>query len=243
MILKDKIAIVTGAGRGIGKAIALEFANEGADVVITYNKNKDKAEGVRKEVEAFGRRSLAIKCDVRNAKEVEEMVGKAKKEFGRIDILVNNAGVMIKGDFQEMDDKIINETLDTNVKGIIHCTQNVLPIMKKQKYGKIVNLSSFVAFKNNTSSPIYAASKAAVVSLTRTLSREVAEDGITVNSVAPGPVDTEMVPRERMKYFIENTPMKRIARPEEIAKAVKFFASDDSAFVTGETLVVSGGMM
>ena len=245
MILKNKVAVITGGNRGIGRAIAIEFAKEGADVAITYNKNKALGEQVRQEIENIGRKGIAIKCDVSNKKEVEETVKEVLNKFERIDILVNNAGVLMRGELEEMDDRIINETLDTNVKGLIYCTQYVVPIMKKQKYGRIVNISSISAFTNNSSSAIYAGSKAAVLSITRILSKELAEHGITVNAIAPGPVETELMKsadKEKVRWYIENTPMKRIAKPEEVAKAVKFFASDDSSFVTGQTLIVSGGL-
>lgn len=244
MRLKNKAALITGGSRGIGASIAIEFAREGADVAITYNRNKEAAEKVKREIEKLGRKCVALQCDVRNKGEVAKMVGAVIIKFGKIDVLVNNAGVLLRGSLLDTDDKTWDETINTNLRGVFYCAKAAVPHMMKRKYGRIINISSVAAFSTRSSSAVYAASKAGVAALTRIWSRELAEHGITVNAIAPGPVDTDMMGAaspDVIKKYTENIPMKRLAKPEDIAKAALFFASDDSAYITGQVLIVSGG--
>ncbi|MBI2578883.1 MAG: 3-oxoacyl-ACP reductase FabG [Candidatus Aenigmarchaeota archaeon] len=246
MRLKNRVALVTGGSRGIGAAIAVEFAKEGSDVAITYNKNRELAEKVKREIEKSGRKCIAIKCDVKSKKEVSRTIAAVIEKLGRIDILVNNAGVLVRGSLLNTDDKTWDETINTNLRGVFYCAKAVVPHMMKRKYGRIVNISSVAAFSTRSSSAVYAASKAGVAALTRIWSRELAEHNITVNAIAPGPVDTDMMGSaspDLIKKYTENIPLKRLAKPEDIAKAALFFASDDNSYVTGQVLVVSGGSM
>lgn len=246
MRLKNKVALITGGSRGIGRAIALEFAKEGADVAITYNRSKEAADEVKKDLGKIGRKCIAVKCDVKSRTDVEKAVRTVLDKLGRVDILVNNAGVLVRGSLLETDDKTWDETINTNLRGVFYFTKAAAPHMMKQKHGRIVNISSVAAFTTHSSSAVYAASKAGVAALTRIWSRELAKHGITVNAVAPGPVDTDMLRSaspEVIKRYVESIPMKRLARPEDIARASLFFASEDSAYVTGQVLIVSGGSL
>lgn len=246
MRLKGKTALVTGGSRGIGAAIAAEFAREGADVAITYNKNREAAEEVRKNIEKTGRKCIALRCDVKNKADADKAVSAVISKLGGLDILVNNAGVLIRAGLLKTDDKIWDETINTNLRGVFYCTKAAVPHMIGNKYGRIVNISSVAAFSTQSSSAVYAASKAGVAALTRIWARELAEHGITVNGIAPGPVDTDMmasVAPDVLKHYTANIPMRRLARPGDIAKAALFFASEDSSYITGQVLIVSGGSM
>ena len=245
MKLKGKIALITGAGRGIGRAIALEFAKEGADIIINYNKSKEGAEEVKNEIEKIGQRAIIIKADVSKKEEVEEMVEKALDEFKGIDILVNNAGVISAAPLQELTEEDWNKIMDVNFKGVFLCSKIVSKIIMKQKSGKINNISSIYGSIFGAQYVMhYAASKAGVANMTKSLAQALAPN-IQVNSISPGNIDTEMTRHageDFIKKVIEKTPLKRLGKPEEIAKAAVFLASSDSDFITGLNLVVDGGL-
>ncbi|MBU0981060.1 glucose 1-dehydrogenase [Patescibacteria group bacterium] len=244
MRLKNKIAIITGASRGVGKATALLFAKEGAKIVVNYFSAEEKAKEVVSQILELGSEAIAVKCDVSNEDEVKNMIDQAVKKFGKVDILVNNAGIVFDATFAERTIDQWKKTFDTNVLGVFLCSRLASEPMKKNNHGKIINVSSTSGMNSfSTESMDYDASKAAVVALTRDLAKELAPS-IQVNSVAPGWIDTDMnvdLPEDYLKEEMEKIYLKRMAKPEEIAKAILFFASDDSDYVTGSTLVVDGG--
>lgn len=241
--LTDRVAIVTGAGQGIGREIALSLARNGAKVVVTDI--TDKRYKVVKEIEAMGAQGLPLKCDVSNREEVEKMVNKTIDAFKRIDVLVNNAGIFPFKSFTEMTEEEWNKVLNVNLKGVFHCTKAVLPKMIEQKYGKIINIASIAgAIIGFFDLAHYSASKAAIVGLTRSLALEVAQYGININAVAPGPIYTPGT-KELGKEIYEETrrtiPLGRWGLPKDIANLVVFLASDKASFITGQCLVIDGG--
>jgi 3-oxoacyl-[acyl-carrier protein] reductase len=250
MRFDGKVAVVTGASRGIGKATALALAREGCTVVVNYNRNQERAVEVVNAIKAEEGRGVAVRCDVSVRSEVEAMFKTAVDEFDQVDILVNNAGIAIMAPILETTDDIWDRTLDTNLKGVFLCTQTAARHMKPRKYGKIVNISSNsgfgIACQGETA---YAVSKAGVIQLTRSAALELGQYGINVNCVAPGAVDTEMLRGDLtdQKYaeLVESrkkiSSLGAIGKPEDIANAVLFFASDEARFITGRTLLVDGG--
>lgn len=243
--LEGKVAIVTGARRGIGRAIALKLAKEGASVVVT-DLSKDDCEAVVKEIKGLGSNGLAMKLDVTNEKDVKRVVESTKKKFGRIDILVNNAGIFIQEDLEKMDSSTINKIIDVNLKGAVSFIKQVIPIMKKQRYGKIINIASIAGFVSFEKSSIYCATKGAMVNMTRELAVELGKYRINVNGVAPGVIETKMTEgllkdKKTKSELLKNIPYGRTGKPEDIANAVAFLASDESEYITGETIVVDGG--
>ena len=245
MKLKGKVAIVTGAGRGIGRAIAKSFASEGAKVVINYSKSEKESESLAQEIKNSGGIALVVKADISQTNDVKELVKKTMDEFGRVDILVNNAGVLFPARFLDSTEEMWDTTIDVNLKGSYLCSKEVAQIMLDQKKGKIINLSSVCGLVQKTAlgNTPYVASKAGVIGLTRSLAINLGPT-INVNAIAPGVIDTDMVsffPPERMNAIIDETPVKRIGKPEEIAAAALFLASDDSDYITGEVITVSGG--
>jgi 3-oxoacyl-[acyl-carrier protein] reductase len=244
--LTGRVAIVTGASRGIGSAIARRLGQEGAKVVVNYNASSKQAEETQREIAEKGGESITFKGDVSNSREVKAMVEATMARFGRVDILVNNAGIIFRKKILESTEEDWDRTMDVNLKSVYLCSRAVAPIMIQQKRGKIVNISSISGLDGPASAleiPDYTASKAGVIGLTRTLALNLAPF-INVNVVCPGAVETDMLgamSEEGRRSRIVETPLKRFGRPDEIAAAVLFLASDDSDFVTGETLVVSGG--
>jgi 3-oxoacyl-[acyl-carrier protein] reductase len=250
MRFDGKVAVVTGASRGIGRATALALAREGCVVVVNYNRNQEKAREVVEAIKASRARGVAVRCDVSVRSEVEAMFETTVGEFGKVDILVNNAGIALMAPILETDDDVWDRTLNTNLKGVFLCTQAAARNMVQRKYGKIVNISSNSGFGiacwNETA---YAVSKAGVIQLTKSAALELGKYGINVNCVAPGAIDTEMLrgdlTDEKYAELIEGrkkvSSLGAIAKPEDIANAVLFFASDDSRFITGKTLLVDGG--
>lgn len=241
---EGKVAIVTGSGRGIGKEIASGFAGEGAKVVIC-DVNEETCRETAAELCAKGAEAIAVKVDVTKAEEVQALVGKTIEAFGRIDILVNNAGVVRDFKITEMSEADWDLVLDVCLKGDFLCCKAVVPHMIEQKYGRIVNLSSR-AYLGNPGQANYSAAKAGVVGLTRALSKELGKHGITVNAVAPGLVNTDMV-KHHPKFEkicelqIKQTPIPRIGEVEDVKGAILFFASDDASYITGDILHVTGG--
>lgn len=243
--LYKKVAIVTGARRGIGRAIALKLAKEGANVVVT-DLSKEDCEDVVKEIKGLGSNGLALKLDVTNEKEIKKVVELTKKKFGRIDILVNNAGIFVQEELEKMDSSAINKIIDVNLRGPLFFIKQVIPIMKKQKYGKIINIASIAGFVSFEKSSVYCATKGAIVNMTRELAVELGKYKINVNGVAPGVIETKMteglLKNNKIKSeLLKNIPYGRTGKPEDIANAVAFLASDESEYITGETIVVDGG--
>ena len=243
--MSEKTAIVTGGSRGIGRAVCLELARQGINVVLCYAGNAEKAEQTAAQCEALGVKALAVRCDVADAADVKALVDTAIRAFGRIDILVNNAGITRDGLLMMMKEEDFDAVLDTNLKGAFLCLKAVSRAMMKQRYGRIVNLSSVVGLRGNAGQVNYAASKAGVIGMTKAAAKELASRGITVNAVAPGFIDTDMtaaLPEGAKEALLATIPMGRLGAAEEVAKAVAFLAGDDAAYVTGQVLAVDGGM-
>jgi 3-oxoacyl-[acyl-carrier protein] reductase len=244
MKLKDKVALITGSSRGIGKATALLFAREGSKIVVNYIESEKEASNVVNEIRKMGRDAVAIRCDVSDEDQVKKMVDEAINRFGRIDILVNNAGIVFDVPFSERTVDQWKRTIDVNLLGVFLCSKHVAPHMKKQKSGRIINISSTNAMNSFSPEAMdYDASKAGVVIFTRDLAKELAPH-IRVNSIAPGWVDTDMnkdLPRDFIKEETEKIYLRRFADPGEIAKVILFLASDDSSYITGSILKVDGG--
>jgi len=243
MEINGKIALVTGGSRGIGKAIVLELAKNGANVAINYRKNEELAKKVVDEAKRFGVKAKAYKADVSNFNEVESMVNSIIRDFGKIDILVNNAGIIAKTfSVLEIPDDEWDEIININLKGAFNCIKAVAKHMIKNGEGKIINISSVAGKMGGTVGPAYAASKAGLIGLTFSVAQELLKYNITVNAVAPGPIETEMVknlPEERKKKILSRVPMGRFGKPEEVAKAVIFLIQND--YITGEVIDVNGG--
>lgn len=245
-MLKGKCAIVTGASRGIGKAIALKLASLGADVVINYRSNEEEAIQVQKEIEELGSRSLIIQGDISKIEDVENLINKSKEAFGKIDIMVNNAGITKDTLIIRMKQEDFNSVIDINLKGVFNCLKCISSVMIRQKFGKIINISSVVGISGNAGQVNYSASKAGVIGMTKSLAKELGARGINVNAVAPGFIETNMTENLGDKYKEEmkkNIPLKRIGKPEDVANVVAFLASEESDYVTGQVIKVDGGML
>lgn len=246
-MVTGKVALVTGSGRGIGKAIALALAERGADIVIN-DLDMDNAAHTVEEIKALGRKAIAIKADVSSEIEVEEMVKECMNQFGRIDILVNNAGLISTKLLQETTVQDWDRIMSINLKGVFLCTKAVYPYMMDQKSGKIINIASVAGKRGGGlfGKSAYSASKGGVISFTKAVAREAGEFGINVNAVTPGFTDTEMVTgmsQDQRESVINSIPMRRAGKPEDIAKAVCFLASSDSDYISGEIMDVDGGIM
>ena len=243
-MLNNKVALVTGSGRGIGRAIALCLARNGADVAIS-DIDGAAAETVADEIRQLGRRSVAIVCNVTDSNSCNELVDRVVKELSRLDILVNNAGIRRDKLIVGMDDKDWDMVLDVNLKGAFFCTRAALRPMSKQRFGRIINIASIVGIMGNKGQANYAASKAGLIALTKTTAKEMASRGITANAIAPGFIQTEMtetLPDEYKEALLKQIPLGRMGTADEIAACALFLASDLSGYVTGHVLQVDGGM-
>jgi 3-oxoacyl-[acyl-carrier protein] reductase len=245
--LDNKIALVTGASRGIGREIALAFAREGADVACNYNKSPAAAETLVTAIEALGRQAVAIQADVANPTDIERMVTTATEAFGRIDVLVNNAGFLNVHTVPEMPLAAWDEMLNTHLRGTFYTTHLVLPQMLERRSGKIINIASQLAYKGRAGLAHYCAAKAAIITFTRVLALEVSRQGIHANCIAPGPIATDIIPRtgppdpEEEARFADTLPLGRLGTVEEVAPTAVFLASDDSTYYVGQTLGPNGG--
>ena len=244
-MLNGKVAVVTGASRGIGRAVAIRLASEGAAVVINYNGSKDRAEEVKKEIEAAGGKAEIKHCNVSDYKACEEMFKEIVSELGSVDILVNNAGITRDGLLMKMSEEDYDAVLDTNLKGTFNCIRFVARQMIKQRGGRIINMSSVSGVLGNAGQANYSASKAGVIGLTKSAARELASRGITVNAIAPGFINTEMteVLSDKVKEgAVAQIPLGKFGETEDIANAVAFLASEGARYITGQVLNVDGGM-
>jgi len=244
-MLENKIAVVTGAARGIGRAIALALAAEGAIVIVHYNGSAAKAEEVIKEITQAGGRAESFACNVTDATAVEGLFAEVLKKYGRIDILVNNAGITKDGLLMRMTEEDFTQVIDTNLKGAFHCTKAAVKVMLKQRSGRIINISSVSGVTGNAGQANYSASKAGLIGLTKSVAREVASRGITVNAVAPGFIETDMtevLPEKVKTNATAQIPLNHFGKPEDVAAAVAFLASDKSGYITGQVICVDGGM-
>ncbi len=246
MKLKDRVAIVTGAARGIGKAIALTFVREGARVALV-DVDRDQLDLVKDEIVKNKGEALSLPCDISQSPQVKEMVNQVREAFGRVDILVNNAGIIRRGTIETVTEEDWDRVIEVNLKGTFNCCKAVFGIMKQQGYGKIVNISSIAGKMGDiTSAPGYGPSKAGIDALTKTLARQLAPFGINVNGVAPHAIETEMSAQwseERRREIIASIPLGRLGKPEDVAEAVLFLVSDEASFITGEILDVNGGAL
>jgi 3-oxoacyl-[acyl-carrier protein] reductase len=243
--LEDKVAVVTGASRGIGRAIAERLAAEGAKVVVNHRSSAEQAQEVVAGIQARGGEAVAMQADVSDFQQAHEMIQAIQKQFGRIDILVNNAGTTRDTLLMMMKEADWDLVIDTNLKSVFNCCKAAVRGMVRRRSGRIINITSVAGLAGNPGQTNYASSKAGVIGFTKSLAKEVGSRSITVNAVAPGfipTVLTNVLPDELKQTAIEHTPLGRFGQPEEVAAAVAFFASDEAGFITGQTLSVDGGL-
>lgn len=242
----SKVALVTGATRGIGKQIAITLAKEGYDIAINYRKDNEELQNTKKEIESTGRKCLAVQGDVSSFEDSEKFVKEVLEEYGQIDVLVNNAGITRDGLLMRMKKEDFESVLDTNLVGTFNVTRNVIGAMTKARSGRIINVSSVVGVSGNAGQTNYSASKAGIIGFTKSLAKEVASRNILVNAVAPGFIETSMteVLKDEQKENIAKTiPLKRMGKVEDVANVVKFLASEDSSYITGQVINIDGGML
>ncbi|PGS53726.1 3-oxoacyl-[acyl-carrier-protein] reductase [Bacillus sp. AFS041924] len=245
-MLNGKVALVTGGSRGIGRAIALSLAKNGANVVVNYSGNEAAALKVVEEITALGVKAIAYKANVSNSEEVQALVKNTVDEFGSIDILVNNAGITRDGLLLRMKDADWDDVIDTNLKGVFNCIKAAAKFMSRQRNGRIINISSVVGQIGNPGQMNYVAAKAGVLGLTKTAAKELASRNITVNAIAPGFIETDMTNElnEQVRtQMLSNIPLQSFGQPEDIANAVVFLAMDASRYITGQTINVDGGLV
>ena len=245
MDLSERVAIVTGGGRGIGRAIALKLAEVGATVVVNDVGDSAPAEGVAGEIRQMGRESLVVLADVSQSPEVAGLVDNTVEEYGKVDILVNNAGITRDQLIIRMSDDEWDKVLGINLKGVFLCSKAVLRPMMRQRWGRIINISSIVGLIGNAGQANYASAKAGIIGLTRTIAKEVASRGITANAIAPGFIDTAMtqqLPEERKQELMNQVPLGYLGTPRDVAEVVAFLASEEARYITGQVLTVDGGI-
>ncbi len=244
-MLENKVAVVTGASRGIGKAIALTLARYGAVVVVNYCGSREKAEEVVDEIKKDGGTAVACQADVKDSEAVKLMFSDIVKQFGKLDILINNAGITKDNLMLKMSEEEFDAVIDTNVKGTFHCSKHASRIMLKQKSGRIINISSIFGVMGNIGQVNYCASKSGIIGMTRSMARELGSRGITVNAIAPGFIRTEMtdiLSEEVKEKALERIALRRIGEALDVAETAAFLASDKASYITGQTILVDGGM-
>ncbi len=244
--LKDKVAVVTGASRGIGRGIALRLAQEGCKVVVNYNRSAEAAQSVVDTIREQGGEAIAIQADVSDYQQAQRLIKETLKAFGRVDILVNNAGTTRDQLLLMMKEADWDLVINTNLKSCFNVTKAALRSMMKQRYGRIINITSVVGLAGQAGQSNYAASKAGIIGFTKSLAKEIGSRNITVNAVAPGYIPTDLtnvLPDEMVKEMIALTPLGRAGTVEDVAAAVAFLASDDASFITGHVLTVDGGLV
>ena len=242
----DKVAMITGATRGIGKQIALTLANEGYNIVLNYRTKNDELIQAKNEIESKNVKCLTVQGDVTNFEDCKQMIESASKEFGKIDVLINNAGITKDMLLARMKEEDFKQVIDVNLVGTFNMTKNVISYMMKARNGRIINISSVVGIAGNAGQTNYSASKAGIIGFTKSLAKEVASRNILVNAVAPGFIETNMtdVLKQEVKDEIaKNIPLKRMGTPKDVANVVKFLASEDSSYITGQVISVDGGMI
>jgi 3-oxoacyl-[acyl-carrier protein] reductase len=245
MRLKDRVALITGGGRGIGRSIALLFGGEGADIVV-FDVNMQDAQSTCLEIESYGRKAMALEVDVTSFTKVEEALNKTLDKFAKVDILVNNAGITRDGLFLRMSESDWDAVLNVNLKGAFNCIKAVSRVMIKQRSGKIVNIASIIGIIGNAGQANYSASKAGIIALTKTVAKELASRNINVNAVAPGFIQTEMtsrLPEDVKRKMKEAIPLNKFGSPEDVAEVCLFLASEEANYITGQTIIVDGGMV
>jgi len=242
----DKVAMITGATRGIGKQIALTLANEGYNIVLNYRTENDELFQAKNEIESKNVNCLTVQGDVTNFEDCKQMIERAINEFGKIDVLINNAGITKDMLLARMKEEDFKQVIDVNLVGTFNMTKNVISYMMKARSGRIINISSVVGIAGNAGQTNYSASKAGIIGFTKSLAKEVASRNILVNAVAPGFIETNMtdVLKQEVKDEIaKNIPLKRMGTPQDVANVVKFLASEDSSYITGQVISVDGGMI
>lgn len=244
-ILMGKNAVVTGASRGLGRSIALKLAELGANVILNYRSSANSVEEVVKAIEEKGVKALAVQGDVSSFEDAKKIIDAAVENFGSIDVLVNNAGITKDGLLMRMKEEDFDNVIEVNLKGVFNCTRHAVPIMMKQRSGRIINISSVVGLAGNAGQANYAAAKAGIIGLTKSTAKEIASRGITVNAIAPGFIQTDMtdVLSDKVKETImSNIPLKKLGEPEDVAETTAFLASPAAKYITGQVISVDGGM-
>jgi 3-oxoacyl-[acyl-carrier protein] reductase len=242
---EDKVAVVTGSSRGIGRAIALRLAQAGARIVVNYRGSQAAASEVAEQIRAGGGEAIHVQADVSQVDQAQALIDAAKKAFGRVDILVNNAGTTRDTLIMRMSEEDWDVVIDTNLKGTFNCIKAVSRLMLRQRYGRIVNVTSVSGLAGNVGQANYASAKAGLIGLTKTVAKELGSRNVTCNAIAPGYVPTDLtasLPEDLVQNAIERTPLGRTGTVEDIAAAVAFFASDEAGFITGQVLAVDGGL-
>ncbi|WP_034600862.1 3-oxoacyl-[acyl-carrier-protein] reductase [Clostridiisalibacter paucivorans] len=245
MNLEGKVALITGGSRGIGKSIALKLASLGANVIINYSSNETKANKVVDEIKELGSEGIAIKADVSNVEQAKNLIDEALSKFNKIDILVNNAGITKDNLIMRMTEEDWDLVLDINLKGSFNVTKSIIRKMIKQKHGSIINISSIVGLTGNAGQCNYSASKAGIIGLTKSLAKEVGKKNIRVNAIAPGFIETDMtdkLPDKIKAEYIKGIALNKLGQPDDVANAVAFLASDYAKYITGQVIVVDGGL-
>lgn len=245
-MLENKCAIITGGTRGIGKAIVLELAKLGADLVIGYRSSDKEAEELKAEVESLGRKAILVKGDVSEVAYAKELISSCKNNYGKVDILVNNAGITKDNLILRMSESEFDDVINVNLKGTFNCSKEASTVMLKQRYGKIINMASVIGVIGNAGQANYAASKAGIIALTKSMAKELGSRGILVNAIAPGFIETDMtakLPEEMKKSIKTNIALRKLGTPSDIAKLVAFLASDNSNYITGQVINIDGGMV